>query len=1412
MDNDSLFTDAPIPELPLLPEPAQQRWQPLRLGLIELFHYDSEEFWFRDGHLLLRGNNGTGKSKVLSLTLPFLFDAQLKSSRIEPDGDATKKMAWNLLLGKHDRRIGYTWLELGRKTEDGKTEYLTLGCGLSAVAARASVDSWFFIAEGQRLGRDLWLINPQRAVLTKDRLAEALKAGGRGQVFETASAYRRAVDERLFHLGEVRYGALMDTLIQLRQPQLSKRPNEDNLSSALTEALPPLPDDLLGDVADAMNQLEEYRAQLAELAALGKAIGQFNRRYLVYAQIAARRQARGLRSAQTSFEAASRELNEAKTALEAAQLAEQRHREQATLLDAALLRERATLDELQADPVMRDARRLEETERNAAERKRDVAIAEHALQSARQRLQTETTTLRQAKARAEQAQDTLNTALAHLAPPAAEAGLAGQDEYAQALDWFGDPQALAHAGAEEFGALQQSLRDLTLRRRTHIAQWQRRQRAHEAAERERAQEQRQCNERADELQDASAQAEQAEQDVARRGSALGDAWLDHFDNLIQLQIDDAESVLAALADWVANLEGDNPAREALQAAQQAASSRLAEREAALRFTQATLESEAANLRVEASRLESGEDKIPAAPPYRDGASRLRRPGAPLWQLVEFRQPAGSMAALGTAELGKAQAGLEAALEAAGLLDAWLCPDGALLAADSFDTVLQRRAPSLDPQCGSLADWLTPAQSPGADGDAKVDAGVVAQILQSIACGEQDAARAEAWVSPRGQFRLGPLAGAWNKDAAEYIGFAARLAARQRRLLEIAAALAALTAQLDEIGRQQAELAAHQQQAALEWRSAPSEDLLRAAHVAAVGLEKQRRLARDKLLQAEQRLKQAEDTWRQARDAWMRDAEDLHLPLDAEALAQVERALGEFERALQALLLDAHNLRHALPECERQAARQEEAQTEVASRGERLAECTQLAEQFAARLQILRESVGAKVEELKLRLSHSRNAVEEGDKALKLENKSLSEAGEQRARNQQRVEDSGNLLEERSAARQQAILALQRFINTGLLAVALPDLEQPPAPPSAPGAAAAVWGIDAALTLARRTEQALVEVSAEDQDWNRMQTAISRDYTELSGTLTSLGHQAQAETSDYGYVITIVYQNRPQRPDVIENNILEEIAQRRELLTAREREVLENHLQAEVAAAVQRLLQDSERRLAAINFELDRRPTSTGVKFRLVWQPLAEGGDDGAPVGLEAARKKLLNTSADAWSAQDRKVVGDMLQNRIIAERARTDADGSGSLLEMLARALDYRRWHRFRVQRWQDGQWRALSGPASSGERALGLTVPLFAAVSSFYSHGDYQHSPRLVLLDEAFAGIDDAARAHCMGLVKEFDLDFVMTSEREWACYAELPGVSICQLQRHEGIDAVYVSRWAWDGRARRAERDGARRFPPSE
>ena len=58
--------------------------------------------------------------------------------------------------------------------------------------------------------------------LTREKLREEID--GHGLVYDRAADYRRAVDEALFGLGEHRYEALINLLIQLRQPQLSKGP------------------------------------------------------------------------------------------------------------------------------------------------------------------------------------------------------------------------------------------------------------------------------------------------------------------------------------------------------------------------------------------------------------------------------------------------------------------------------------------------------------------------------------------------------------------------------------------------------------------------------------------------------------------------------------------------------------------------------------------------------------------------------------------------------------------------------------------------------------------------------------------------------------------------------------------------------------------------------------------------------------------------------------------------------------------------------------------------------------------------------------------------------------------------------------------------------------------------------------
>lgn len=1374
----------PIPESsrPALPEPQRERWQPLRLGLVELFHYDSEEFWFHDGHLLLRGNNGSGKSKVLSLTLPLLFDANLRPSRVEPDGDAGKRMPWNLLMGdRYPRRIGYSWIEFGRREPQGRARYLTLGVGLSAVAGRAQVESWFFLLEGDgdapdpRLGQDLWLATADRHVLSRERLRDEIS--GRGLMFENnAQGYRRAVDERLFHLGTQRYAALMDTLIQLRQPQLSKKPDESALSNALSESLPPLPIDLLGDVAEALNQLEEDRNQLQDIQRLEQAVTRFEQRYRVYAGILARRQARELRQAQTGFDKASEARSRTQAECEAALAASQDAANAGEKAKQANIAAREHLETLQSDPANQDANRLARAEDDARQREGEARAAGTRSVKARELLQRESDRSRQRAESAEQTRIALETRRALAFDIAAAVGLEGEFV---AHPLFAAP---VDALATDTPAAADGFREATRRRRQDIALLHRRHAEIERRHTVIAERQTALQVARTETGDALERREHADSNAESAGESLAQEWAGHCSALRYLRLD-ADEPLRQLVEWIARPDGDNPAQAALHRAWQTALQSYATRKAELEAQRQVQRQRRSELDAERERLLSGETASPPPPPTRDVDARAGRAGAPLWQVVDF-QP--------QLDAGE-RAGLEAALEASGLLDAWLSPQGELVGDDGeilLDSQWQRRAAVVG---ASLSEALLP--TPPDDCGVTVD--TIAVLLSGIAYGSQDRPEAESWLAPDGRFRLGALAGAWARPAARYIGHAARERVRRERLDAIVVELAQLDTADAELAQQFERLATEREGGERERQGAPSDQLLRDAIAAALVAAGEVARARVRLELAEQRSLEAEGDLHQAREQLQRDATDLHLPVEAERLLEVESALQGCEQALAELVQAARDWRRAWPE----HLDQQQRETEVRQAAEQDEEARIVAEELAGQarshFETLRQSLGQKVETLRAQQRAARDESRRAGEAWERCRDAASEADKAHAIASTLAKQAEQILDERIDARADAVERLRQFTASGLLASALPEQELP-----------AQWSVDPALNLARRIEQALARIDDNEQAWTRVQKQISEDLGELQRGLGALGHQAISEPNDFGLTVAIQYRNRAERPDALARLLAEDIAQRSELLSAREREVLENHLQAEIAAEIQRLMRAADERVKAINAELHKRPTTTGVRYRLQWEALSV--EEGAPAGLELARQRLLHTSADLWSPEDRRTVGEMLQQQIAAERARADADAvGGSLIDQLARALDYRHWHRFRIQRLQDGQWRKLSGPASSGERALGLTVPLFAATASFYEHGGSRLAPRLMLLDEAFAGIDDAARAHCMGLVREFDLDFVITSEREWACYAELPGVAICQLQRREGIDAVFVSRWLWDGSARRVQDDPDRRFP---
>lgn len=1325
-----------------LPTPSKPRWQPLRSGFLNVFRFQQEEFWYEDGHLLLRGNNGSGKSRILALQLPFLLDGDASAHRLEPDGDAAKKIEWNMLMDKYPDRRGYTWLEFGRLDEDSRPCFLTIGCGLYAVEGRPH-NKWFFVTR-QRVGEGLFLQSPQKEVIGKDALSEAI--GGEGQVFTRAVEYRRELDRRLFQLGEHRYAALINLLIQLRQPQLSRDLDEKRLSRALGEALPPPDPQVLADVAEAFRELESDRLQLESLSAARAATDAFHQVYVRYAQVALRRRAGQVRRTHARYEATQRSLKATEERRAQAQAAMDEASRTRQALETEKLALAAEIEALKESPEMRSAAELDSARRAAGDARVRAGEALKRLQSADEALMRRDAEHSAAEGAARAARDHVERQAAETrgAAPVRSLGTALE----RAMAGASPREELAWATDEARGA------------QRHLAKLSRTlEEAERAAQAARMRLDAARTEADEAAEDLTAARENLERAVsAYRAAAQG--WAA---GLVELRPLDDAGLASAVEAWAEALEGPDPVTLSARAAWERSAGSLAAERAETEARRAQVAAAQADLRAELLALESGAHHPPALWATRDAAARQGRSGAPFWQLVDFRP-----------EMSPADcAGLEAALEASGLLDAWVMPDGRVDALEA-EAFLAVGAEGLAPEGRSLERWLRP----DAAASGGVKPAVVEALLRRIG-GEEEAG--DAWVAPTGAFQLGPLRGGWRKTEPAHIGASAREAARQRRLSELAEAIAEHDEQLTALEEVLAALNARAAAAQAELDAAPDPAGVIQAATRRDGAQSQLARRESALTAAEAeatRERQGAEAARRARDE---GARDLGLTDWVDDLPGLDRAIQAFEFAYKRWLDALGQLELAEREAGSSAARRVEAAAMAAASREEADASEARRVEAAARFETLEALVGTSVQEVMARLTRAQaRSGQLGDEVKAAEHRqtvAIEQHGMAKGQAQQLAEE----LEQDAARRDDAIASLARLAGRELWEVALDERAEP----------TEAWSASRAVEHARAVETRLSAVGADDDAWQRTQQRMHQAFTQLGEALTRQDLVAEGEPLDDLFLVAVAYRERRLPVHALRGELVQEVTARQTILSAREKEVLENHLVGEVAEHLHERLHEAERLVDEMNREILRCETSTGMTLRFRWAPV----EDDAP-GLKEALDKLRRRKL-TWSSADRALLGAFLQERIQTERAR----GEGAWHEQLAAALDYRAWHQFSIERKQDGEWKRLTrrthGTGSGGEKAIALTIPQFAAAAAHYRSA-IPAAPRLILLDEAFVGVDKAMRSKCMGLIQAFDLDFVMTSESEWACYATLPGVAIYQLAVRAGVDAVYATRWVWNGRER--------------
>lgn len=1342
------------------PAPQRERWQPLRSGVLNLYRYDDEEFHYADGRLLLRGNNGSGKSRVLALQLPFLLDGEVTPARVEPDGDAAKRIEWNLLMGRHKDRTGYTWIEFGRREPDGTERFVTLGCGLRAVEGHTGLHSrWFFVTP-RRVGRDFALTNEQRIPLGSARLAEELGDGGR--VFLKAEDYRRAVDEALFGLGP-RYGALIDLLLRLRRPQLTRKLDENELPEALSDALPTLSAAIVDEVAESFRGLQADKDTLRDFTAARDAVAHFLREYAAYLRIAVRRRAADLRTANSGYEAAQRAAKDAQSRLDAASAALATLAAAQQELDRQFAGAEADERALAGSPEMKTAGEIQLAEEAAANAEKSLSQAKADLAATAQAVALAEARLREADEAATQLVSTCRTALARAETAARDADLAdlhrAHAPSAGASD-LAELRAVPSAEAALNDGIARRLRAIKHLRATET---ELAARAVALATADHA------------LRDAQAEASAARDDehtarerLASSAAELAERYAAWQASVRQLQPPSPSDLADAFATWLERREGPSPFRLATENARLAATAALASRAADLRRAIDELDSVLRQLAAEISQLDHGDAPPPA--PLTRRAERRGRPGAPLWQVCDFR-----------ADLSPAErAGLEAALQASGLLDAWLSPDGRLLGADE-DTFLIALAGNETPRASRhLGHFFAPAIDPESPAARELSAELVERVLAGIGAAPDEGAH---WVATDGSWRLGPLAGRWSKSEPEYVGEATRAAARRRQLAQLRAREAEARADRERCVAELAALDVSHAELDAEFTAAPADEPVRHAGYA---LETAVNVHSARILEAEKASRNADArrTEHEQVSAKLRiDAADLGL----EAWLGRLEPLGEVTQAYATALASLWpTLRHAEALAAQLAQlREQHALTgrEHAARATQRETAAGAAEAARRRFETLRETHGKTVAEVLARHTAARATVERLKSDLKTNETERIARTADRSAAEAQFAAANEKRDAQETLRRDAIGRLRALAEQRLLAEAAPavkaDIDDEP------------WSAKHAVELARALDAALSDAPLDAAAWHQRQDQVHGHIQELRDRLVPHGHQPETHQLDELVLVRCLFQAREHTMTELHSAFAAEIDARERLLREKEREIIENHLLAEAAVELQKLIRRADDWRTDANTELHSRPTSSGVRFRFQWEPDHD-------IRFHEIRPILL-LKGELWTPAHRGAVATFLQSRIAAEQT---ADESGSWRDHLARALDYRRWHRFVIERQQDGQWRRLNkttyGTGSGGEKALALTLPRFAAAAAHY-RGASKLAPRLVMLDEAFAGIDPTMRAECLGVIAQFDLDVVMTSELEWGCYSTVPALAIYHLTTLPGVDAVASTHWLWNGREKR-------------
>lgn len=1352
------------------------RWIINRAGLINFWYYDEEVFDFSDGKLLLRGSNGSGKSVTMQSFIPLLLDGNKSPERLDPFGSKARRLE-NYLLGEEDNgkdeNTGYLFMEF-KKTQTGNL--LTIGMGMKAVRGKP-LQSWgFCITDGRRIGHDFYLYKNvgEKIPLTKKELENRI--GGGGQVCDTSGDYMKMVNNMLFGFENAEeYDELIKLLVNLRSPKLSKDFKPTVIYEIMENSLQPLSEDDLRPMSEAIENMDNIKSKLDELKESKKAAEKIQAAYDRYNNHILLDKAKAFFNCGAEIEKIEKEKAELESKIASSQ--------------QAYIEAEANLEKLEIQKKTLEEKKKELERHDSMHLREKLFELENTLETLKKEKEEKELQLQKKK----NSEIQLNSQIKVCEDK--DAGLQQSlENYLEEMDTIYDDFAFdEHAFMR--GELKKNIREpynFYHVKNSLTRQMKNIEEAIKALQKEKLK-----NEEYDRIFHQLEASREHRNSMEKLFEQSGILLQETKEELIEktyawkkenIELKISDDALVQVSREINNFAPDSSFDDVISHIRKEYLIFEGELNRQMFQHKSSIDSitqQKKALEAEIAEWENKKDPEPA----RDEKVILNRkrlesegiPFIPLYKAVDFKN-----------DIPESIKGhIEEALLDMGLLDALIIPAKYWEKAMGIDSKISDKYLFASPNilANSLSEYLK-VEKIDVNGITFED---VDNVLRSILI---DKNSSSTYISENGEYGIGILKGmADSLYVPKYIGTLARKRFREEIIQKLQAQLAELETKLNEISEKINSIAVRLSILKKEYDNFPDKEDL----IVAINQLKESKFNFDRSIEdvakKEQEEKKLYEELKAMQAAAFELAKKANLKANLEifenafiSALQYKDSIHQLENEHSKLIQNLENLNMLK---ENKLALEEDMDNisyDITSNRRKTAETQNLYQNCLEQLNLSDyQQIKQEIDDCIRMLNEIPQTIKEEAKRSEREkaacnqyNLSLSELNVKLNLNKELYK----IYEEIFREDYNLGYVYSEQINENPYLTAKKVCRE----------------IQTDDKYQREDAiKFLFEKFQENSPYLReFMVKIDNIFIREGNSEIPQINEALAKSRRYDV------SGKVRGKDVNFYNLMEYIKkgieENENLLRDSDRQLFEDILVKNISKKIRAKIYHSEQWVKKINQLMESMNTSSGLSFSLKWSSKKAETEDQMDTSELVA---LLKQEGTIMPESSLNRLSEHFRSKIAEARKNLEESGkSQTFHSIMKEILDYKKWFEFKLYFIKTGQAKKeLTNNAfyqfSGGEKAMAMYVPLFSAVYARYQ-GARKDCPRIISLDEAFAGVDEKNIRDMFRLLGELELDFIINSQILWGDYDTVPSLSICELLRPDNADFVTVIRYHWDGKVK--------------